>query len=78
MNLLTSEIEAQIQESILAPALQGEYELASKNIAPGLGELYAIIPDNKRISYGRVHTIKVLAKYLYTHLAEQNSPVYCL
>jgi 3-methyladenine DNA glycosylase AlkC len=41
-----------------------------------LGELYANIPDKKRISYGRVHTIKVLAKYLYTHLDEENAPVF--
>ena len=51
-------------------------KLASKNIASVLGELYANIPENKRISYGRVHTIKVLAKYLYTHLEEGNAPVF--
>ncbi len=76
MNLLTSELEAKIQNDILAPALRGKYELAAKNIDPVLQELYANIPDKKRISYGRVHTIKVLAKYLYTHLAEENAPVF--
>jgi 3-methyladenine DNA glycosylase AlkC len=75
MNLLTGELETQIQTDILAPALRGEYELAAKNIDPVLGELYANIPDKKRISYGRVHTIKVLAKYLYTHLVEESAPV---
>ena len=76
MNLLTSELEIKIQNDILAPALRGEYELATKNISSALQELYANIPDNKRISYGRVHTIKVLAKYLYTHLAEAYAPVF--
>ena len=76
MNLLTSELETKIQTNILTPTLRGDYELATKNIASVLGELYDSIPDNKRISYGRVHTIKVLAKYLYTHLAESNAPVF--
>ena len=59
------------------PQLCGENtKLASKNIASALAELYANIPDKKRISYGRVHTIKVLAKYLYTHLTEENAPVF--
>jgi 3-methyladenine DNA glycosylase AlkC len=76
MNLLTGELENKIQKDILTLSLRGKYELAAKNIDPVLGELYANIPDKKRISYGRVHTIKVLAKYLYTHLAEENAPVF--
>ena len=76
MNLLTSELETKIQNDILTPALRREYKLASKNIASALGELYDNIPDKKRISYGRVHTIKVLAKYLYIQLDEVNAPVF--
>jgi 3-methyladenine DNA glycosylase AlkC len=76
MNLLTSELETKIQNDILAPAIQGDYALASKNIDPVLQELYANIPDNKRISYGRVHTLKVLSKYLYTHLKEADTLVF--
>jgi 3-methyladenine DNA glycosylase AlkC len=37
-----------------------------------LGELYTNIPDNKRISYGRVHTIKVLVKYVCDELGKAN------
>ena len=76
MNLLTSELEAKIQGEILKLVLRGDYSFASKNIDSALDELYANIPDNKRISYGRVHTIKVLAKYLYAHLAEANAPIF--
>jgi len=75
MDLLTSELETKIQDDILTPALRGEYALASTNIISVLQELYANIPENKRISYGRVHTIKVLAKYLYTQLEDANAPV---
>jgi len=76
MNLLTSELEAQIQAEILEPALRGNYSLASGNIPPVLEELHANIPDNRRISYGVVHTIKVLAKYLFTHLVDEHAPVF--
>lgn len=76
MNLLTSELETKIQCEILTPAIQGDYVLAAKNIDPVLQELYANIPETKRISYGRVHTIKVLAEYLYTHLVEENAPIF--
>ena len=76
MNLLTVELEIKIQNDILAPAIQGDYPLASKNITPILGELYANIPEKKRISYGRVHTLKVLSKYLYTHLDEEDVPIF--
>lgn len=76
MKLITPEIETQIKNSILDPLFGEEYPLASKNIASTLQDLYASIPDNKRISYGRVHTIKVLAKHIYTLLAEKNSPAF--
>jgi hypothetical protein len=75
MNLLTSELEDKIQSDILAPTIRGDYPLAEKNIDPVLQELYANIPEKKRISYGRVHTIKVLAKYLYTYLVKESAPI---
>ena len=40
-----------------------------------IDELYSRIPDNKRISYGRVHTIKVLSKFIYEGLAAKKAPV---
>ena len=75
MNLLTSKLENKIQNDILAPAIRGDYALGAKNINPVLQELYANIPENKRISYGRVHTVKVLSKVLHTGLNDANAPV---
>ncbi len=76
MKILDDEIEKKIQSDIIDSVLQKEYDLAIRSISSILGELYANIPDNKRISYGRIHTIKVLSEYLYTHLVEIDAPVY--
>ena len=76
MEILDDEIEREIQDNIVEPILQGEYDLTIDGIYSILGKLYAKIPDKKRVSYGRVHTIKVLSKYLYSHLAEIGAPVY--
>jgi 3-methyladenine DNA glycosylase AlkC len=76
MNLLTSALETQIERKVLVPALRGEFELATINIAEALGVLYDNIPENKRISYGRVHTIKGLAKHLYVCLNAQNASIF--
>ena len=56
--------------------LQGRYLGADEGIGATLDELYAHIPDNKRISYGIVHTIKVLSEYLFMHLEQSEAPVY--
>jgi 3-methyladenine DNA glycosylase AlkC len=76
MNILTAEVERKIQEGIIKPALEGQYAVAIGNISPIAEELYANIPDNKRISYGIVHVVKTLSEYLYTHLVEIDAPVY--
>lgn len=76
MNLLNNKLETKIQNGILTPAIRADYAFAAKNVDPVLQELYANIPEKKRISYGRVHTIKVLAKYLYTHLVEEGASTF--
>ena len=76
MEILNDEIEKKIQNDIINNILQKEYDLAISNITNILDELYDNIPDNKRISYGRVHTIKVLSEYLYSRLIEIEAPVY--
>jgi 3-methyladenine DNA glycosylase AlkC len=78
MNILNAEVERKIQEGIIKPALAGEYAVAIGNISPIADELYANIPDNKRISYGIVHVVKTLSEYLYTHLVEIDAPVYLI
>jgi len=76
MKILNDELEKKIQNDIIDSVLQKEYDLAIRSISSILDELYANIPDTKRISYGRVYTIKVLSEYLYTHLVEIDAPVY--
>ena len=76
MNLLTDKLESTIQETILVPALRGEYARAVSAISPVLDELHANIPEKKRISYGITHTVKVLAEHLHAHLAGEGAPVF--
>jgi 3-methyladenine DNA glycosylase AlkC len=76
MNILNAEVGRKIQNDIIGPVLQGKYALSIINIVPIVDELYANIPDNKRISYGIVHVVKTLSEYLYTHLVEIDAPVY--
>jgi len=76
MDILTGAIENKIQRDILDPAVRLEYAAVTGQIAAVLAELYANIPAGKRISYGRVHTVKVLADHLYTHLAAAGGPVF--
>jgi 3-methyladenine DNA glycosylase AlkC len=76
MNILNAEVGRKIQKDIIDLLLQGEYDLVMECIPPIVDELYANIPDNKRISYGIVHVIKTLSEYLYTHLVEIDAPVY--
>jgi 3-methyladenine DNA glycosylase AlkC len=77
MDILTSAIEEKIKRDILDPAVRHEYAAATtEGIVTVLADLYANIPANKRISYGRVHTVKVLADYLHTHLAAAGAPVF--
>ena len=75
MDILTGEIEKKIQRDILEPAIRREHAAAAAAIPAVLAGLYANIPASKRISYGRVHTVKVLAGYLHTGLAAAGAPV---
>ncbi len=68
MNILTPEIEKRINRSIIGNITRDRYDLVKKNIPLVLSRLYDSIPDNKRISYGIVHTLDVLTKYLYENL----------
>jgi 3-methyladenine DNA glycosylase AlkC len=75
MDLLTSAIEEKIQRDILEPAARHDYAAAEKQITLILAELYANIPAGKRTSYGRVHTVKVLAGYLHARLTAAGAPI---
>jgi len=76
MKILNAEIEHKIAELIIKNCINKKYDLAIENIPKTIDELYANIPDNKRISYGRVHTIRVLGEYLFNHFSEIDAPTF--
>ena len=76
MNLFNEEIEAKIQQDIIANILQRKYRLAAKHVVASIENLYAAIPDNKRISIGIVYTIQELSKHLFSCLVKANAAVY--
>jgi 3-methyladenine DNA glycosylase AlkC len=45
-------------------------------MADVLKELYDNIPENKRISFGRVYTVQVLSRYLFSSLVKIDANVY--
>ena len=55
MQLITSDIENTIKANVFID----DVNKSSENISELLDELYTSIPDNKRISYGRVFTINL-------------------
>jgi 3-methyladenine DNA glycosylase AlkC len=75
MELLNDKLTRKIKSDIVDRLSQGDYDSSISNISSVLGQLYDNIPDNKRISYGIVHTIKILSEHLYTRLVDAHAPV---
>ena len=76
MRIMDTNLERRITLRVLDPIAHGEYDPAIKSLPQILDSLYAKIPENRRISYGRVHTIKVLSEHLFTKLTEQEMQPY--
>jgi len=76
MHILNDEIKQKIENSIIENCLNKKFDLAIENISKITDALYANIPDGKRISYGRVHTIKVLSEYLFNQLSDSDAPTF--
>jgi len=76
MNLITNEIKESIDKNIKKNLLLKKYDIAIINISQIIDDLYKNIPDNKRISYGRVYTIKILSKYVYKELIKLDNDVF--
>ncbi len=76
MKILDTDIEQKIAESIIQNCLSRKYDSAIKNIPQIIDELYANIPDNQRISFGRVHTIRVLSEHLFNQLGQINASAF--
>lgn len=76
MEILTEEIKKRISRELLRQILLKEFSSIGITISLVIDELYANIPANKRISYGIVHTVKVLATYLHCLLVESGEPFF--
>jgi len=75
LRILTDEVETKIWNGIIGDISQREYSSAVRHVLSVLDDLYANIPDGKRTSYGRVYTVKVLSKYLFSGLTEMDASV---
>jgi 3-methyladenine DNA glycosylase AlkC len=78
MNLFTEALTHRIGDDVLHRLRSEQYTASASHIPSVLNELYANIPAKKRISYGRVHTIRVLTQYLYTNLREHAASVFTI
>ena len=76
MQIINRDLKTKIRTAILSNALHGKYHQAIKHISIILKELYDNIPENKRVSFGRVYTVQVLSKYLFLGLVELNANVF--
>lgn len=76
MEIMTGRIDKKIKNGIIENILCEKYKSAAGCIPDLIDELHANIPDDKRISYGIVHTIKVLSEAVYTKLAQLKVPAY--
>lgn len=68
MKLLTPALKQRVQRDILPPLAAGQFLKAAESVERLLAVLYGSIPEKKRISYGRVYTIKILAKELFDRI----------
>lgn len=76
LNLITPQIEEMIDDKIILPTRDADFRRACCIIAELQALLYANIPDNKRISYGRYYTIKTLSAYLNQQLENHELSVF--
>lgn len=65
MDLMTTTVEKIVLKEILKPLNNNQIVEVARGIESVLLKMYDLIPENKRISYGRVHTVKVLSKFLF-------------
>ncbi len=70
MNLFNENIEDRINTFIINAVSKDDYTKALIEIANVQKQLYENIPDNKRISYGIVHTIKILSEYIFNSIVK--------
>lgn len=75
MDLLTTNIKNAIQSDLLPRLLNKQIDEAGRIVEKLIDQLRDNIPLKKRISFGRVYTIKLLSEYLYKKLNENNADI---
>ena len=76
MKLITKNIEKKVLITILTALKENNYMQAVESLPIALDAMYNKIPDKKRISYGRVYTIRTLTDYLYRQILENDLPLF--
>jgi len=76
LQIINYDVERKIQDDIIINVLQGKYSSAIKNVLDVLEVLYDSIPEGKRISFGRVYTMQVLSRYLFSSFVEKGANIY--
>jgi len=74
--LINPIVKEHIRSHILFPLLQSDYQAALQDMVEVLDQLYANIPDRKRVSFGVVFTIKVLAELMVVQLCEAQADIF--
>lgn len=72
MELLTTHIKKLIYVGIIAGVKKSDYVSASNEITKIIEQMHDSIPEDKRISFGIVHTVKELGQFLYNAFGEKD------
>jgi len=76
MQLLTAEIKQIADIEIIKKVINKNFDVSCLGIEEVIKKMYDEIPEDKRISYGIVHTVKTLGEYLFKIFEELNIPVF--
>jgi 3-methyladenine DNA glycosylase AlkC len=71
MELITKNIDKEVKEQIIKPSEEKDFATASQNTIDVQDKIYRNIPDDKRSSYGVVHTIRILSRCIAKHLSDK-------
>lgn len=70
MELITPEMAAKIKDNIVLPFFRNEIKVVIANVPDLVRKFHSSIPENKRISYGIVHVVRLIGNYLFQHFSE--------
>jgi 3-methyladenine DNA glycosylase AlkC len=76
MELFTQHIRRLIFTNVIVELKKNDFLSVSEQIAKIIELMYDSIPENKRISYGIVHTVKELGKFLFNTFKENDINIF--